>query len=111
MDGRLEGGYPRAGAYVASSLALQCVREAKSRPPMSEVVIILERILTAGDIAGPSQSVQLTAPSPIAGPTRDSEQSAPDPVGRRSPVGSGNPSPLLLSPRGSSLPARSPQLP
>ena len=96
MDSRLEGEYSRAGAFVAATLALECVCEAKSRPTMSEVVNVLERILSATDTAGPSQS----APNPI-------------PAGRSpTPTATGNPSPLLLSPRGSSLPpALSPQLP
>ena len=111
MDSRLEGEYSRAGAFVAATLALECVCEAKSRPTMSEVVNVLERILSATDTAGPSQSVQLSSPTPVLGPS----QSARNPIsaGRSpTPAATGNPSPLLLSPRGSSLPpALSPQLP
>lgn len=95
MDSRMEGGYPKTGAYIASTLALQCVCHAKNRPTMSEVVKILERILAATDTAGPSQSAQQSAPSPVG----------------RSTVGSSNPSPLPLSPAESPSPAHSPQPP
>lgn len=45
MDSKLEGQYPRKGAFVAANLALQCAHtEPKYRPQMSEVVSILEKI-------------------------------------------------------------------
>ncbi|XP_024969795.1 probable serine/threonine-protein kinase PBL18 [Cynara cardunculus var. scolymus] len=45
MDTKLEGRYPRKGAYVVANLALQCCHsEAKYRPHMSEVLSILERV-------------------------------------------------------------------
>lgn len=95
MDSRMEGGYPKTGAYIASTLALQCVCHAKNRPTMSEVVKILERILAATDTAGPPQSAQQSAPSPVG----------------RSTVGSSNPSPHPQSPAESPSPAHSPQPP
>ncbi|KAK6931204.1 Serine-threonine/tyrosine-protein kinase, catalytic domain [Dillenia turbinata] len=45
MDSRLEGQYPHKGAYMAATLALQCLSvEAKARPRMSEVLATLEQI-------------------------------------------------------------------
>ncbi|MQL05612.1 hypothetical protein EI015_26440, partial [Escherichia coli] len=45
MDTKLEGQYPQKGAFMAATLALQCLnREAKARPPMTEVLETLEQI-------------------------------------------------------------------
>ncbi|KAK4791393.1 hypothetical protein SAY86_031806 [Trapa natans] len=47
MDTKLEGQYSQKGAYTAASLALQCLsKEAKARPPMSEVLKALEQLET-----------------------------------------------------------------
>lgn len=43
VDSRLEGQYPKKGAFAVSTLALQCINnDAKSRPRMSEVLATLE---------------------------------------------------------------------
>lgn len=45
MDSKLEGQYPQKGAFMAATLALQCLNsEAKARPPMTEVLATLEQI-------------------------------------------------------------------
>ncbi|KAK2375094.1 putative serine/threonine-protein kinase pbl3 [Trifolium repens] len=45
MDSKLEGQYPQKGAFMAATLALQCLnREAKSRPAMIDVLATLEQI-------------------------------------------------------------------
>lgn len=45
MDTKLEGQYSQKGAFTAASLALQCLsKEAKARPPMSEVLAALEQL-------------------------------------------------------------------
>ncbi|XP_073295403.1 probable serine/threonine-protein kinase PBL3 isoform X2 [Primulina huaijiensis] len=45
MDTKLEGQYPKRGAYVAANLALCCVNvEPKYRPPMTEILEILENL-------------------------------------------------------------------
>lgn len=55
MDSKLEGQYPRKGAFVAANLALQCAHsEPKYRPQMSEVVSILEKIPALKHASAPS---------------------------------------------------------
>ncbi|KAL2349285.1 hypothetical protein Fmac_003285 [Flemingia macrophylla] len=45
MDSKLEGQYPQKGAFMAATLALQCLNsEAKARPPMTEVLATLQQI-------------------------------------------------------------------
>ncbi|CAK9155888.1 unnamed protein product [Ilex paraguariensis] len=45
MDTKLEAQYPRKGAYVAATLALHCVNiDARARPPMADVLAILEKL-------------------------------------------------------------------
>lgn len=45
MDTKLEGQYPQKGAYIAATLALQCLSsEAKCRPKMSDVLATLEQL-------------------------------------------------------------------
>lgn len=45
MDSKLEGQYPQKGAFMAATLALQCLNnEAKARPPMTQVLETLEQI-------------------------------------------------------------------
>ncbi|MQM02101.1 hypothetical protein Taro_034866 [Colocasia esculenta] len=52
MDTRLEGQYPKTGAYVIANLALQCLsNEAKLRPRMSEVLAQLEQLQDFKDTA------------------------------------------------------------
>ncbi|KAL2333395.1 hypothetical protein Fmac_014608 [Flemingia macrophylla] len=45
MDSKLEGQYPQKGAFMAATLALQCLNsEAKARPQMTEVLVTLQQI-------------------------------------------------------------------
>ncbi|XP_061342406.1 probable serine/threonine-protein kinase PBL3 isoform X1 [Gastrolobium bilobum] len=44
MDTKLGGQYPLKGAYMAATLAVKCLSEAKERPPMTEVLETLEQI-------------------------------------------------------------------
>ncbi|GAU43565.1 hypothetical protein TSUD_240510 [Trifolium subterraneum] len=47
MDSKLEGQYPQKGAFMAATLALQCLNgEAKARPAMIDVLATLEQIAT-----------------------------------------------------------------
>ncbi|XP_061338776.1 probable serine/threonine-protein kinase PBL3 isoform X1 [Gastrolobium bilobum] len=89
MDSKLEGQYPQKGAFMAATLALQCLNsEAKARPPMTEVLATLE---------------QIEAPK-IAGRNSHSEhhRGVHTPV-RKSPAR--NRSPLNLTPTASPLPS------
>ncbi|MQM19820.1 hypothetical protein Taro_052834 [Colocasia esculenta] len=59
MDTRLEGQYPKKGAYAVASLALQCLHnEAKLRPRMSEVLATLELLQDSKDAAKLTQMEQ-----------------------------------------------------
>ncbi|WVZ26259.1 hypothetical protein V8G54_004803 [Vigna mungo] len=59
MDTKLGGQYPQKGAYMAATLALQCLnREAKARPPMTEVLETLEQIAASKTVGRNNQSEQ-----------------------------------------------------
>ncbi|KAF5443284.1 hypothetical protein F2P56_035853 [Juglans regia] len=61
MDTKLEGQYPKKGAYMAATLASQCLRsEAKVRPRMAEVLATLEELEAPKNAGRPSQSEQPT---------------------------------------------------
>lgn len=50
MDTKLEGQYPKKGAYTIANLALQCIRqETKLRPQMREVLASLQSLQDAKD--------------------------------------------------------------
>ncbi|KAK3026012.1 hypothetical protein RJ639_040388 [Escallonia herrerae] len=69
MDTKLEGQYPRRAAYLAASLALQCVHtEARFRPSMAEVLAILEKLPSSKFTAPPSPEERqiVSRPSPNA---------------------------------------------
>lgn len=58
MDTKLGGQYPQKGAYVAATLALKCLnREAKARPPMTEVLETLE-LIEASKTAGRNSQLE-----------------------------------------------------
>ncbi|XP_037492161.1 probable serine/threonine-protein kinase PBL3 isoform X2 [Jatropha curcas] len=66
MDTKLGGQYPQKGAYMAASLALQCLSsEAKVRPRMSEVLVTLEQIESPKTAAKFSQSEIPVRKSPM----------------------------------------------
>ncbi|XP_028762118.1 probable serine/threonine-protein kinase PBL3 [Neltuma alba] len=88
MDTKLEGQYPQKGACTAANLALQCLNsEAKSRPPMTEVLATLEQIEASKNAGRRSHSGPQRAHVPIRG----------SPARTRSP--------LHLTPTASPLPA------
>ncbi|KAE9615526.1 putative protein kinase RLK-Pelle-RLCK-VIIa-2 family [Lupinus albus] len=92
MDTKLEGQYPQKGAFMAATLALQCLNsEAKARPPMTDVLATLEQI-EAPKTAG--RNSHLEYPRGVHTP------------GRRSPVP--NRSPMHLTPIASPVSNRSP---
>ncbi|KAJ7953775.1 Protein kinase [Quillaja saponaria] len=63
MDTKLEGQYPQKGAYVAATLALQCLStEAKTRPRMTQVLENLEQIESPKNAVRPSQAAQQPVP-------------------------------------------------
>ncbi|XP_010258573.1 PREDICTED: protein kinase 2B, chloroplastic-like isoform X2 [Nelumbo nucifera] len=92
MDTKLEGQYPQKGAYQAATLALQCLStEAKARPRMSEVLVILEQ-LQAPKNAKNTQSEQKISNSVPKSPFRHhhsamnlTPSASPLPSHRRSP--------------------------
>ncbi|CAJ1939892.1 unnamed protein product [Sphenostylis stenocarpa] len=66
MDTKLGGQYPQKGAYMAATLALKCLnREAKSRPPMTEVLETLEQIAVSKTAGRNSQSEQKRVHGPV----------------------------------------------
>ncbi|CAJ1931733.1 unnamed protein product [Sphenostylis stenocarpa] len=88
MDTKLEGQYPQKGAFMAATLALQCLNsEAKTRPPMTEVLATLEQIEAPKTGARNSHSEHHRVHTPV----------------RKSPAR--NRSPLNLTPTASPLPA------
>ncbi|XP_057494902.1 probable serine/threonine-protein kinase PBL3 [Actinidia eriantha] len=87
MDTKLEGAYPQKGAYLAATLALQCLStEPKVRPRMAEVLATLE---------------QLQAPQNAAKHSQAGNQTVSDPV-RKSPLRH-NQSPINMTPSASPL--------
>lgn len=88
MDSKLEGQYPQKGAFMAATLALQCLnREAKARPPMIDVLATLEQIEAPKQAARISLSEQQRVHAPV----------------RRSPAR--NRTPLNVTPTASPLPS------
>ncbi|TKY69710.1 kinase 2B [Spatholobus suberectus] len=88
MDSKLEGQYPQKGAFMAATLALQCLNsEAKARPPMIEVLTTLEQIEAPKTAGRNSHSEHHRVHTPV----------------RKSPAR--NRSPLNLTPTASPLPA------
>ncbi|CAL5362180.1 unnamed protein product [Camellia sinensis] len=67
MDTRLGGQYPRKGACMAATLAMDCVSsDPKSRPHMDEVLAILEELPSPKCMFISSPSEKPTIPSPYA---------------------------------------------
>ncbi|KAL1355064.1 hypothetical protein HN51_069540 [Arachis hypogaea] len=88
MDTKLEGQYPQKAAFMAATLALQCLNsEAKARPAMTEVLATLEQIDSPKTAGRHSHSEHLRVHTPV----------------RRSPAR--NRSPLHLTPAASPLPS------
>lgn len=81
MDTKLEGQYSQRGAFMVGLLALQCTSKAKIRPPMSEVLAMLEQLTTQRAASSPT-----TIPADL--------------------LASSSSSPVNMTPRGSPLPAQ-----
>lgn len=97
MDNRLEGQYPRTGAYVAATIALHCVNpEHKYRPPMAEVLEYLQQLQSP-------KFQRLPSPShPMHQMECSSKSRSPSPALHLSPP---NWSPINRTRRGSSRPS------
>ncbi|XP_042518256.1 probable serine/threonine-protein kinase PBL3 isoform X2 [Macadamia integrifolia] len=66
MDTKLEGQYSQKGAFMAATLALQCLSYgAKARPRMAEVLALLEKIQASKSTAQHSQFEKQVASNPI----------------------------------------------
>uniref|UniRef100_A0A1D1YRW5 non-specific serine/threonine protein kinase n=1 Tax=Anthurium amnicola TaxID=1678845 RepID=A0A1D1YRW5_9ARAE len=67
MDTRLEGQYPKKGAYAVAALAFQCLNgESKLRPRMSVVLTTLEQLQDSKDTAKLTQMEQRKAFSHVS---------------------------------------------
>lgn len=89
MDTKLEGQYPQRAAYMTTILALQCIREAKFRPQMSEVLSALEQLPLVKH--ADNQRERERAPSP--GPKSPLRHKYPSPVNSTASKGGGSPLP------------------
>ncbi|KAL5722689.1 non-specific serine/threonine protein kinase [Ranunculus cassubicifolius] len=88
MDSKLEGQYPQKAAFAAANLALQCIsNEAKTRPLMSEVLVVLEQLQSPKTASKHSLIEHKTPSYPV----------------RKSPMRS-HPSPHHLTPGGGGSP-------
>lgn len=96
MDNRLEGQYPRTGAYVAATIALHCVNpEHKFRPPMAEVLQYLQQLQS------PKFQRLSSPPDPVNQAQLSAIPRPPPPALHLSPP---NWSPINRTPRASSRP-------
>ncbi|XP_058179131.1 probable serine/threonine-protein kinase PBL18 isoform X3 [Rhododendron vialii] len=94
MDTKLGGQYPRKGALILATLGMSCVNlDSRSRPPMDEVLRILEKIPSLKCVSVGSPWDRQTLPSPVS----------------KSPRQLDLPSPITPYPRESLLP--SPMIP
>ncbi|KAK3226610.1 hypothetical protein Dsin_006472 [Dipteronia sinensis] len=102
MDTKLEGQYPHKEAITVTGLALNCIREAKVRPPMSEVLSTLEELHDSRDvISSPSKMELKMVRSPYRkSPLRSGYASPANKSPRPSPLQTHMKSPLAKSPRG-----------
>ncbi|KAJ0975234.1 hypothetical protein J5N97_017199 [Dioscorea zingiberensis] len=101
MDTKLEGQYPKKSAFAVAKLAFHCVRrEAKLRPPMSEVLSTLEQLEDPKDAA----KLQMQATRNAVKVNHGKQMRALSPVMK--PSLRRQPSPLHSIPAVSSLPHR-----
>ncbi|CAH8387587.1 unnamed protein product [Eruca vesicaria subsp. sativa] len=99
MDTRLGGQYPQKGAYVAASLALQCLNpDAKLRPKMSEVLAKLDQLesTTTKPGTGTRQGLVDSPRGSNGTGTRQGQIDSP-----RGSTGTGTRQGQIVSPRGS----------
>ncbi|KAI8543402.1 hypothetical protein RHMOL_Rhmol08G0214900 [Rhododendron molle] len=67
MDTKLGGQYPRKGALILATLGMSCVNlDSRSRPPMNEVLRILEKIPSLKCVSVGSPWDRQTLPSPVS---------------------------------------------
>ncbi|KAL5747413.1 hypothetical protein ACOSP7_024414 [Xanthoceras sorbifolium] len=101
MDTKLEGQYPQKGAYMVAILALQCISEAKVRPPMSDILSALERLPAPRDASNSYKTeLQMVYSPHQKSPLRNSFASPVHMSPRGSPLPTHMNSPLAKSPRG-----------
>ncbi|KAK1277978.1 hypothetical protein QJS04_geneDACA018843 [Acorus gramineus] len=95
MDTKLGGQYPKKGAFVVATIALQCISgEARYRPTMSEVLATLEELQDPKEMAKmPQQEIQSRATTFSRSPMRPHQHrrssapgGSPLPSHRRSPL-------------------------
>lgn len=68
MDSKLEGKYPKRGAYGVATLALQCINsDARQRPRMSQVLEKLEQIRSL------KKGLEVENETPLNGPIKSSK--------------------------------------
>ncbi|KAJ9567300.1 hypothetical protein OSB04_003266 [Centaurea solstitialis] len=107
MDTKLEGRYPRKGAYVVANLALQCCHpQAKYRPHMPEILSILERVPCGRQDHHQSRMASPTWSESNGNSPYNMSQTHGSQLPQWSPQGSPLPQ---WSPQGSPLPQWSPQ--
>ncbi|XP_031373213.1 probable serine/threonine-protein kinase PBL18 [Punica granatum] len=74
MDITLEGQYPKKGAFMAATLAWECLGDAKHRPSMAEVLACLEKIPVPKEgvnrISNFDRLQPMSIPSPRSPPRR-----------------------------------------
>ncbi|KAM0952939.1 putative protein kinase RLK-Pelle-RLCK-VIIa-2 family [Dioscorea sansibarensis] len=86
MDSRLEGQYPKKGAHVVATIALQCLaNDPRSRPRMSEVMATLEKLRDTKEVMKLSKEEQEKVFSPKRSPMRY-QHSVPPQSPLRSPL-------------------------
>ncbi|KAL2546862.1 Protein kinase 2B [Forsythia ovata] len=67
MDTKLEGQYPQKGAFIAATIALQCLsREPKLRPNMTEVLSTLEELQSPKSASRPFKGENRTSFDPVS---------------------------------------------
>jgi len=95
MDTKLGGQYPRKGALILATLGMSCVNlDSRARPPMDEVLKILEKIPSLKCVSVGSPLDKQTLPSPVSKSPRQLD--LPSPI---------TPSPVSKSPRQLDLPS------
>lgn len=96
MDTKLEGQYPQKGAYIAATLALQCLStEAKVRPRMSDVLATLNQLESPNSVGRISHSEQQKVHGGLRKSPMRHHRSPLNPVAGGSPLPSHRQSPRV----------------
>lgn len=78
MDIKLEGQYPKKGAFMVALLALECLADAKNRPSMGDVLDRLKKVPVPKEAAGTGgQSEQEKQKQSISIPSPKSSLTSP----------------------------------